>query len=88
MNLRDLKESFREFNGQSISYEEDSILLSKICTVSGDTYCVRVDSVDYETWRHGELIQNVFPQLSADEREFIITGYTPSEWANIFGESE
>lgn len=31
-----------------------------------------------------EHIQNVFPDLSADEREFIMTGYTPEDWAVIF----
>jgi len=26
------------------------------------------------------LIQNAFPQLSDDDREFILTGITPEEW--------
>jgi len=34
------------------------------------------------------LIQEVFPNLSSDEREFIKTGVTPEEWKNIFGEEE
>ena len=29
------------------------------------------------------LIQNVFPDLNADEREFIKTGITPKEWAEM-----
>lgn len=33
-------------------------------------------------WRSGELIQNVMPHLSDDDREFIMTGITPDEWAN------
>lgn len=28
----------------------------------------------------GELIQNIFPNLSAAEREFLLTGITPEEW--------
>lgn len=31
-------------------------------------------------WRAGGLIQNVMPQLSADEREFMMTGLTPKCW--------
>ncbi len=30
-------------------------------------------------------IQNVFPHLSADDREFIMTGVTPEEWDEAFG---
>ena len=37
-------------------------------------------------WQDGELIQDVFPHLNAEEREFIKTGITPQEWINIFGE--
>ena len=31
-----------------------------------------------------ELIQNVFPNLSPEHREFIMTGITPEEWDTIF----
>jgi len=37
-------------------------------------------------WREGALIQDVMPNLSPDEREFIMTGITPDEWAAEFGE--
>lgn len=37
---------------------------------------------------HGELIQNVFPELTADDREFIMTGVTEDEWNRAFGEEE
>ena len=36
----------------------------------------------------GKLIQDAFPSLSADEREFLMTGITPEEWNSIFGEEE
>ena len=31
-----------------------------------------------------ELIQNVFPDLSSEHREFIMTGITPEEWNSTF----
>jgi hypothetical protein len=34
------------------------------------------------------LIQEVFPNLSSDEREFIMSGITPSEWDATFSEDE
>ena len=33
-----------------------------------------------------ELIQNVFPNLSPEHREFIMTGITPEEWEASFKE--
>ena len=35
-------------------------------------------------WKAGGLIQNVFPSLTVDEREFIQTGSTPEEWDALF----
>ena len=32
------------------------------------------------------LIQDCFPDLSADQREFLMTGSTPEEWEAVFGE--
>lgn len=32
-----------------------------------------------------ELIQNIVPNLSMDEREFLLSGITPTEWNNTFG---
>lgn len=31
----------------------------------------------------GLLIQQAFPELSADDREFIMTGLTPADWATL-----
>jgi len=36
----------------------------------------------------GALVQVAFPQLNAAEREFILTGITPKEWAEVFGEDD
>lgn len=34
------------------------------------------------------LIQDAFPTLSAEQREFIMTGVTPEEWKDAFAEAE
>ena len=34
------------------------------------------------------LVQDAFPQLDADQREFLISGSTPEEWDAMFGEDE
>tara|TARA_R100001244_G_scaffold29868_1_gene28942 strand:+ start:2353 stop:2568 length:216 start_codon:yes stop_codon:yes gene_type:complete len=39
-----------------------------------------------EGWERGtKNIQDVFPSLTADQREFIKTGVTKEEWDNAFG---
>jgi len=39
-------------------------------------------------WQGGELIQNAMPQLSTDEREFLISGLLPEEWDELMSEEE
>ena len=34
----------------------------------------------------GLLVQNVFPNLSAEQREFLINGVTPDEWNKHIGD--
>ena len=36
-------------------------------------------------WQEGELVQKVFPHLSIEEREFLITGASLAEQAEFFG---
>ena len=36
--------------------------------------------------RRDENIQNIFPDLSADDREFILTGMTKEDWDSLFNE--
>lgn len=39
-------------------------------------------------WRAGENIQDVFPNLTADEREFLISGCLPDEWDEMFDDDD
>lgn len=41
---------------------------------------------DWHAYHDGQLVQVCFPYLSADDREFLITGSTPEEWDELFGE--
>lgn len=42
----------------------------------------------YEIEYGNELIQNVVPHLSGDDREFLLTGITPEEWNELHDEDE
>lgn len=67
---------------------ENLVLVTKVSALSGKTNSmelpVRQGQIEY--WQQsGDLIQNVFPHLDADQREFLITGITPLEWNAAFG---
>ena len=45
---------------------------------------IAVTQEQLDNWRSGMLIQKAMPNLSADEREFILTGILPDEWDELF----
>ena len=66
----------------------EEVVFAKVCQVSGDTYILKVPIDLVEKWQRGESIQNVFPMLTPDQREFMMTGITPAEWDHMFGPLE
>ena len=42
----------------------------------------------YRNWIKGMYIQDAFPTLTPDQREFIKTGITPDYWNKMFGSEE
>ena len=52
------------------------------------TLDLNVSEVEVRAWVDGALIQRAMPNLNAEEREFIMTGVTPEEWAVTFPEVE
>ena len=49
---------------------------------------INVTEEQLSEWKVGTLIQNAMPNLTADEREFLMTGITAKEWAATFGASD
>ena len=58
------------------------MIITKTSMLSGNTSSMNIDvnQDQIDLWQGGSLIQNVMPDLSADEREFIMTGVTAEEW--------
>lgn len=58
--------------------------------MSGKVTSMEIDVTEEQMndWKRGALIQDAMPTVSADEREFILTGITPKEWNTIFGDEE
>jgi len=67
------------------------MLIIKKSTISGATNSREIDisPEDLRRWEAGGvLIQDAFPHLSDDDREFLMTGITPEEWDEHFSEEE
>lgn len=64
------------------------IYVGRYCPFCGGYHEVHVSEADYAEWQDGELAQNAFPYLSADDREILISGICPKCWAETFGEEE
>ena len=53
--------------------------------LSGETRSLdlNVTQDQIDLWEGGMVIQNAMPDLSVDEREFIMTGVTAEEWETM-----
>lgn len=57
------------------------------------TVCHKVSEVElpvgpYEAWRAGQLIQVAFPDMSADDRELLVSGTHPPCWDALMGDAK
>jgi len=51
-----------------------------------DIASTEIQILQYMTGRG--FVQDIYPNLSADEREFLISGTTPEEWEQMFGNKD
>lgn len=75
---------------RDVSYTQHGREITKtgFCTVSGKPYSVTVTTGQFIRWRAGEKIQNVMPDLDADQREFWISNNTPDEFNALFPDED
>ena len=66
------------------------MLIAKTSSLTSRTHEMEIDVSDKQIalWMEGALIQDVMPNLTPDEREFIMTGITPAEWDEAFAQSD
>ena len=50
-----------------------------------NTVTLPITEQQWQSYQNGALVQDAFPNLSADEREFIISGILPGEWDSLLG---
>jgi len=64
--------------------------ITKISQLTGNTNTLELNVTLEQLQRFenrvntGEYLQTIFSQLTKEEREFILTGITPTEWNEIF----
>ena len=62
------------------------VTIQKHCMVCGKSATTKVDRDSYFDWINGKLAQDAFPDLSAGEREKIISGTHPECFDQLYGE--
>ena len=53
------------------------------CVLTRKPYMVVVKISELQKWQNGELIQKAMPDVSIDDREFLISGISPSGFEPI-----
>ena len=73
--------SLPRVNAQSVTFT---------CIRCEEEKTVNIDGADYIYWRYNrqDLIQNVFPHLTADERELMISGICGKCYDELFKDDE
>ena len=66
------------------------MLVTKQSPISGKMNSMELPITEAQLKAHqnGELVQKVFPTLSVEEREFLVSGISPKEWNDLFGNME
>ena len=68
---------------------ENNITLNVVCVKCGTDHAIQADRDNYNSWKSGEFyIQDALRELSADEREMLISGICPACWERQFGDDE
>lgn len=62
------------------------MLVERTSPFSGETNKMEipVTQEQLDNWNNGMLIQNAMPNLTANQREFLMTGITSEEWNQTF----
>jgi hypothetical protein len=57
---------------------------TKSCRHCGKASKMKLDGEAYDAWRSGTHVQTAFPQMSADDREQLVSGIHPACWDILF----
>lgn len=58
------------------------------CVVCGYVTEVSLERTKLVRWRRGEYVQNVWPEMSVDDRELLVSGTHPECWDLLMEEED
>jgi hypothetical protein len=66
------------------------VKITRISPFSGkeNTQELDITMLEHMKWIEGTVIQHAMPRLTADEREYVMTGILPDEWDKMMGEED
>ena len=66
------------------------MIIERTSNLTGKKHIKEIDVTQdqLESWHNGALIQFAMPNLSASDREFLMTGITNDEWNEAFKDSK
>lgn len=75
---------------QLIQMGDGMIAAEGKCLQTGKIYRTSpFNKMGWERWRYlRQLIQVALPELNADDREFLISGFSPEGWDEIYGKED
>ena len=66
----------------------NSVNVTVTCPICGAESHMVLDYRSFENWMNGELVQNAFPYLDANERELLVSGICSECWSKMFPSEE
>jgi len=58
------------------------------CPFCGKRNKLAISAKGYKAWTSGAMVQDAFPELGANEREFLITGMCAKCQDDVFGDND
>lgn len=62
------------------------VFITRVCPFCGEKMGLWVEEDGFNAWEGGVPVQKAFPDLSAKEWEFIISGICENCWEKMFGD--
>lgn len=76
--------------GKEIFNDDGTALITRTSITSKieRTLKLPITEQQYQKWKAGNLIQEVMPQLTAADREFLMSGMIDAEWKAMWGDDD
>lgn len=73
---------------RTVSEDAQNLTFDGKCLLGGREFSITVKLSDANRWINGESIQDCFPELTAGEREILLSGIDENKFDELFPEDE